>query len=266
MIPKTLFSVWFQGEENATSKVKEVFAANRALAESCGWTFTVYDEEDLKCAAHAAGFYEKFASYERLHQKVDFGRMCVLATLGGVSVDADQKFVKPPSGLPHLDSDVPVFSEIACEDSKMCHYLWSVGADTNVNNALIMSPRGSREMMSIVEKVAARRSVRTGSGFVDVQMTTGPIVISHIVSRMKKEGRAKTMPAGIVEPCSLDSAVLLDLLSGTTGGGRCKAREESIAVHKYESSWATDFVHGSSAMCALAILAAIIASRRRGRS
>ena len=265
MIPKTLFSVWFQGENEAPEKVKEVFAANRALAEGCGWTFTVYNEEDLKCAAHAAGFYEKFASYDRLHQKVDFGRMCVLAVLGGVSVDADQKFVKPPSELPHLDSDVPVFSEIACEDSKLCHYLWSIGADTNVNNALIMSPRGSAEMMSIVEKVAARRSVRTGSGFVDVQMTTGPIVISHIVSRMKREGRARTIPAGVVEPCSLDSAVLFDLLAGTTGGGRCVARKESVALHMYESSWATDFVHGSSAACALAILVAIVVHRRRGR-
>lgn len=266
MIPKTAFSIWIQGEDEAPLKVKDVFATNRALAEGCGWTFAVYDEEDLKVAAHVAGFYEKFASYGRMHQKIDFGRLCVLAVLGGVSVDADQTFVKPPSELPCLDSDVPVFSEIACEEgSRLCHFLMSAGAKTNVNNALIMSPAGSADMLSIVRRVAERPSPRTGSGFVDVQLTTGPIAISHIVSRMKEEGRARTIPAGVVEPCSLDGAVLLDLLSGTAGGGRCRAREESVAVHRYEASWATDFVRGSSAASAALLLLIVVACRRNAR-
>lgn len=263
MIPKTLFSIWIQGEENAPGKVKEVFESNRELAESCGWTFTVYDEEDLKAASHAAGFYDKYASYDKMHQRIDFGRLCVLAVLGGVSIDADQRLVKPPSELPLLGSDVPVFSELACEDSRVCHFLMSAGADTNVNNALVMSPRNSEEMKSVVRRVASRPVVRSGSGFIDLQFSTGPISMSHIVSSMKREGRAKTIPAGVVEPCSLDSSALLGLLSGVSGGAKCSARKESVAVHAYEASWATDFARGASASSALVLLVAIVAVRAR---
>jgi hypothetical protein len=87
--------------------------------------------------------------------------------------------------------------------------------------------------------------------------------MSHIVSRMKREGYAQTIPAGVVEPCSLDSSALFGLLSGVSGGAKCSARKESVAVHSYEASWAVDFAHGASASSALGLLVAIIAFRSR---
>lgn len=256
-IPALAFSIWYQGEGRAPEATRRAFAHNREVARRSGWAFRVFDADDLRAACETCGVRSVYDSYPRMHQRIDLGRLCLLFVHGGVSVDADQLFVRGFDALPHLDSNEPVLSQVSCgANDAVCHRIVSLGAPRALNNALVMSPRGSRTLLSIIHRIASRPILRTPSAALDVMATTGPTSFSHAVADMVSSGRVRTMPAAIVEPCSQQMATVAGVLLGGRGENTCRPFESSVAVHPYTLSWAGGF---APAVClALAALVVVL--------
>jgi hypothetical protein len=260
-IPPLAFSIWYQGQAAAPPDVRRVLRNNRRKAHASGWEFVVFDGKDLRRACVECGVGEVYDAYRHMHQRIDLGRLCLLYVHGGVSVDADQRFIKPCGALPHLRGTTPVLSEVGCRRGHaLCHRAVSMGARHSVNNALIMSPTRSPTMLEIVRRVASRPHLRLGNPFLDVQVTTGPMSVSHAVSDMIADGRVKVMSATIVEPCSLNFGNTLRQ-AFTGHRARCAVFPDTVAVHPYTMSWFSpkDFV---KMCCVLLIVVAVLVFRR----
>lgn len=266
-IPPRAFSIWYQGADAAPPSIRRAFASNARAARASGWTFDVYDADGLRDAARQCGVLEAYDAYDHMHQRIDLGRLCLLYLHGGVSVDADQTFVKPCGRLPLLRSTVPVFSEVACRRrtllDRMCHRVVSLGARRAVNNAMIMSPERSPTMLHIARTVAARPRLRLGNSMLEVLSTTGPVSVSHAVSDLIEAGHVRLIPATVVEPCSLR---FQDVVSQALLGikGKCTRFKNTVVVHPYTMSWFS--AKGNVTMllaCVLCACACSVALRRR---
>lgn len=269
-IPPLAFSIWYQGAAAAPPDVRRVLRNNRRKARASGWEFAVFGGDDLRRACVECGVGGVYDAYRHMHQRIDLGRLCLLYVHGGVSVDADQRFIKPCGALPHLRSATPVLSEVGCRRNQpLCHRAWTLGARRSVNNALIMSPARSPTMLEIVRRVASRPRLHLGNPMLDVQLTTGPLSVSHAVSDMIDDGRVKVMSATIVEPCSLHLGnTLRQAFTGQKA--RCAVFRDTVAVHPYSMSWFSprDNMKTSCLCCVAccALLAILVFRRRRLRA
>lgn len=264
-IPPLAFSIWFQGQATAPPAVQRVLRNNRRKARASGWDFVVFDGDDLRRACVECGVSEVYDAYRHMHQRIDLGRLCLLYVHGGVSVDADQRFIKPCGALPHLASTTPVLSEVGCRRGHtLCHRALSLGARLSVNNALIMSPARSPTMLEIARRVAGRPRPSLGNPMLDVQVTTGPLSVSHAVSDMIADGRVKVMSATVVEPCSLQFGnTLRQAFTGRRA--RCAVFEDTVAVHPYSMSWFSP-KDNAKMCCVLLLLVFALVFHRRVRA
>ena len=265
-IPPLAFSIWYQGQDAAPPAVQRVLRSNRRQARASGWNFAVFDGGDLRRACVQCGVGKVYRAYRHMHQRIDLGRLCLLYVHGGVSVDADQRFIRPCGALPNLDSDVPVMSEVGCHHANthanaLCHRAMTLGARRSVNNALIMSPARSPTMLEIVHRVARRPRLSLGNPMLDVMVTTGPLSVSHAVSDMIQDGRVRVMAATVVEPCSLHLAnTLRQAFTGQRA--RCGVFRDTVAVHPYSMSWFSPWDNARTCGLLLVLVLALVFQKR----
>lgn len=193
------------------------------------WRYEFWDEPRIeRLVAESDRWREKYATFGLLHQRVDFAKLLILYTHGGIVIDADAYTVRPLDALfdEHKGADFVasllfrsppplgwVQSWIACKTTGSC-----------VNNGSYAGKRGAHVLGLLIDRLVAIPPC-AGMGRADcIQQTTGPVVFSRLVQDYARamQGKVVILEHDVLEPCI---------------GALCNITDRTYVVHKHELTW-----------------------------
>jgi hypothetical protein len=246
-LSKIFHQVWYQGEANIPEKYK-AFRRTFELMNP-GWELLLHDNNSLReCAAKfSPQALELYDSFDIMHQKIDFGRMCAIAIYGGVTVDMDECAHSPVDELlarsPHC---FEVAITLTQRYGRVAEFIRapSMIEKALYNNANIIVPLGPDKkcgelwtailgeiMRCSIEKMNSVK-YKELSDFQKIQQTTGPVAFSNAVTKSLTTRQTKALwvvPENSLEQMafSINNEGTLDVPKGSN----------SCFLHNTDGTW-----------------------------
>lgn len=178
MIPKVTHQIWFQGWSELPHRYTDDVEKLSILNEK--WNHMKWDETSLRieCEKFSPEALAKFESFDKMIQKIDFGRYVVLYNYGGVSVDCDAECLRPLDDIPHLDMFDLIISKNQL--NKIENKIASYGFSNDLimfNNATICCVKENALVGQFIEFLIKNESWHEDT-VLDTQFKTGPLVFS----------------------------------------------------------------------------------------
>jgi mannosyltransferase OCH1-like enzyme len=218
-IPKITHQIWLQGWEERPEKFNENIRLLHELNPD--WIHMNWDEEKMLIELKKLGaeYVKKYHAFEKLIQKVDFGRYAILYNYGGVSIDLDMKSLKSLNNTPEVHTSDFIISEASHASSIASHLF-------KYNNATIFCSPQHRYMRKLIEAILENNKTCKdySSDFLCVTHTTGPEIFSTVLAN---ENDIVVLKKDLFEPCY---GIIADIVN-------CKPKPESIIDHQHEQSW-----------------------------
>jgi len=211
---KIIHQIWFQGK----NKIPERFLLNIKKNKSfTDWEYKIWDNESILklLATMNPKYLDKYKKYKLLHQKVDYGRYCILYKYGGFYIDMDAYMIKDPSFLIEKYPKVEVF--ISKINLNYLESLLSSGNLQILNNGIILAHKNSNLMYNLINKCPQDSNYPIE--IMKIQLTTGPQTFRKIVKQSKN---IKILEYDFFEPCIKNI---------------CNKTLNTITLHKHEGSW-----------------------------
>jgi mannosyltransferase OCH1-like enzyme len=194
------------------------------------WPYMFWDEPRIRSLVGTQDAWRaKYATFVHLHQRVDFAKLLILFTHGGIVIDADAYTVRKLDSLfdEHADASL-IVSEVKqftkpvgwihnltrCKDTRTC-----------INNGCFIAKVGSRVLAMIIDRFIALPSCEPGTEKVScIQATTGPHVFHRLAREYARDSanRVVVLEYDKLEPCTSAS---------------CEITERTYVVHKHELTW-----------------------------
>lgn len=178
VVPAVTHQIWFQGWSKLPAKYHEDVEKLSILNKN--WNHMKWDETSLRteCRKFSPEALAKFEGFDKMIQKIDFGRYVVLYNYGGVSVDCDAECVRPLDDIPHLD----MFDLIISKNhlNKIENKIASYGFSKDLimfNNATICCSKENPLIGNFIEFLIKNKSWNEDS-VLDTQFKTGPLIFS----------------------------------------------------------------------------------------
>jgi len=235
MIPRTIHSIWFQGEQVIPAKYQADRAALRAM--NPGWAYKLWDDTSLQAACRefdrvypGSESWAKYVGFELMHQKIDFGRYVVLALYGGMSIDMDVVPIRPLDATPGLDHDgVQVIVSGVPLRHSFEEYMFTFGEMTGLyNNAMILAVPRAALMVQLVRDVIATPPSDAFLVVNRIQWTTGPLTFTRSLKRSQSQSRDDkallVLDNKYFEPCF-------------GGDVHCALPPDAILYHNHAQTW-----------------------------
>jgi mannosyltransferase OCH1-like enzyme len=225
-VPKITHQIWLQGWAARPPKFEENIQALHDLNPN--WEHMKWDNKTLNAEVQKLGAaaVARFNSFEKLIQKVDFGRYTVLHNYGGVSVDLDMKPLRSLDKTPGLATAEFMVSESVTP--ALIHF----------NNAIIFTRPGAPQMAKILTTIVSQNYSCADfyySNYVCTYMVTGPMFLSRVLDGV--DG-VHVLNKRYFEPCYNDVRNIVG----------CRPGPDAIMDHYHEGSWVSpwmkDFVKG----------------------
>jgi mannosyltransferase OCH1-like enzyme len=218
MIPKITHQIWFQGWTELPAKylndVEKLENMNK------DWEHMKWDEKSLRaeCEKFSPEALAKFDGFDKMIQKVDFGRYVVLHNYGGVSIDCDAECVRPLDRIPGLDRYDFIIGKNALSklENKVCSFGFSYDL-VIVNNATLCCSKENSITQSLIEFIIKNESWNEDQGF-DTQIKTGPLILSIFFNKHLDNQDINILDSDVFEPWG-------------------NITRRTILNHKYDQSW-----------------------------
>lgn len=216
-----------QGEDQIPPKYREYAEALRALHPAMA--YRVWDATALRHVCWSLGPRYGMA-YDRcrhLHQRVDFGRYCIVLAYGGITIDMD---VKPITSFDHVLASVPRetlgVSQFPLSSVESSILSWRPQSWW-LNNATLMAHRpGLPACRFLVDRIADRLFASWWHWLPQstaILYTTGPYAFVDVFRSMPRS-MWTMVPSTYFEPCSgYDVA--------------CRPSTESVVNHVHDGTW-----------------------------
>jgi mannosyltransferase OCH1-like enzyme len=216
MIPKVTHQIWFQGWDNLPEKYTG--DTDKLSILNPNWEHLKWDEESLRseCEKFSPQALTKFESFDKMIQKVDFGRYVVLYNYGGVSVDCDAECLRPLDKIPGLDKYDLILGKNSL--TKLENKVASFGLSKDlviINNATLCCTKDHPIMKQFIEFLIKNESWNEDL-LLDTQLKTGPLILSVFFNKY------------------LDDVLILDSDIFEPFGN---LNRRTILNHKYDQSW-----------------------------
>jgi len=200
MIPKVTHQIWFQGWHNLPEKYRE--DTEKLSILNPNWEHMKWDEEGLRteCRAFSPEALIKFDEFDKMIQKVDFGRYIVLYNYGGVSVDCDAECLRPLEKVPGLDRYDLILSKNPL--NRIENKVASFGFSKNmvmVNNATICCSKEHPLIKQFIEFLIKNESWNEDR-VIDTQLKTGPLITSIFFNKYLDDQEMSILDHEIFEP------------------------------------------------------------------
>ena len=229
-IPKIIHQIWIQGENNIPDKF--VDNMNKIRGMHPNWEYMLWDEiKILQLLQHNKKIIDLYYKFEYLHQKVDYAKLIILFTYGGVCIDMDAYTVKS------LDDVVETYSNYDfvvsnLKDLGFIGNLHTCGKIGNcVNNGNFFGKPKAHIVKYIIEKIT-NYCYPFDLKMSCIQKTTGPNFFNKAIDEylkdknIKNKSKVKFLNYKILEPCLMDF---------------CDISDETIIVHKHAGTWVNSF-------------------------
>ena len=200
MIPKVTHQIWFQGWNNLPEKYR--MDTEKLSFLNPNWEHVKWDEKSLRleCEKFSSEALTKFDGFDKMIQKVDFGRYVVLYNYGGVSIDCDTECLRPLDRIPGLDRYDFIVSKNALTklENKACSFGLSEDL-VIVNNATLCCSREHPVMKQLIEFLIENESWNEDIGL-DTQLKTGPLILSIFFNYYLYDPDISILDSDIFEP------------------------------------------------------------------
>lgn len=218
MIPEITHQIWFQGwselPSNYFSDVEKLYNMNKE------WDHMKWDEQSLRaeCEKFSADALAKFDGFDKMIQKVDFGRYVVLYNYGGISVDCDAECVRPLDNIPGLDRYDFIIGKNPLTNLE--NKLSSFGLSQDlvmVNNATLCCSKGNSMLENLIQFIIKNESWNEDI-MMDTQLKTGPLIVSIFFNKNLDNRDILILDSEVFEPWG-------------------NITRRTILNHKYDQSW-----------------------------
>lgn len=227
MVAMRIHQIWMQGEENVPPPYRAYAKKLRALHPD--FEYTLWDDAALRQVCWSLGdTYGR--AYDRarfMHQKVDFGRYCLVLKYGGITIDMD---VEPLRSFHDVIKKVPPHTLGVSEfplSKSMSSMLTMRRQDFWVNNATLIAHRADLPAAQRLVDRMARQLL--GSWWfwmpksMAVMYTTGPIAFNAIFKQIPSS-QWTMLPHTYFEPCfGYDDA--------------CTPSKDAVINHQHSGTW-----------------------------
>ena len=216
MIPHVTHQIWFQG----WSKLPYHTDTEKLSFLNQNWEHMRWDEKSLRheCEKFSPEALLKFDGFNKMIQKIDFGRYVVLYNYGGVSIDCDVECMRPLDKIPGLDRYDFILSKnpLTKLENKACSF--GLSQDLVIlNNATLCCSKEHPIMKHLIEFLIENESWNEDVGL-DTQLKTGPLIISVFFNNYIYDPDISILDSDIFEPFG-------------------NITRRTILNHKYDQSW-----------------------------
>jgi len=213
---KTIHQIWFQGKDKVPNKF--LLNIEKTKKNLKNWNYILWDNNSIKELLKTMNpkYLRQYNNYKHLHQKVDYGRYCILYKLGGFYVDMDAYIIKDPSYIFKKFPNYEVY--VSKGNFNLIESLITNGIFITINNGIILAKKKSDFMYNLINKCPTKTYFNFMK-MLEINFTTGPRKFSLIANNSKK---IKILQNEYFEPC-LQSI--------------CNINDNTITIHKHELSW-----------------------------
>lgn len=213
---KIVHQIWFQGKDKIPKKYHKNLKKTKKTLKN--WRHIIWDDNSLQSVLKEMGekYIQKYNNYKYLHQKVDYGRYCLLYKYGGFYVDMDAYALKDPTYILEKYKNHDVF----LSHVNLYYYecLLLNGTFNLINNGVILARKNSKFMYELMENCPDSTWFNFNKEL-EITNTTGPVFFSTLAKKTKK---VKILSWDYFEPCLKDF---------------CNKTKNTIVVHNHTQSW-----------------------------
>jgi mannosyltransferase OCH1-like enzyme len=179
-----------------------------------------WDEKSLRreCEKFSPEALAKFDGFDKMIQKIDFGRYVVLYNYGGVSVDCDVECLRPLDKIPGLDRYDFIISKNSL--TRLENNACSFGLSRDlviINNATLCCSKEHPIMKHLIEFLIENESWNEDIGL-DTQLKTGPLILSVFFNAYLDNPDISIVDSEVFEPFG-------------------NITRRTILNHKYDQTW-----------------------------
>jgi mannosyltransferase OCH1-like enzyme len=179
-----------------------------------------WDENSLRleCEKFSPEALSKFDGFDKMIQKIDFGRYIVLYNYGGVSIDCDVECLRPLDKIPGFDRYDFIISKNSLTklENKACSFGLSQDL-VIINNATLCCSKEHPIMKNLIEFLIENESWNEDIGL-DTQLKTGPLILSVFFNKYLDDPDISILDSEIFEPFG-------------------NITRRTILNHKYDQTW-----------------------------
>jgi mannosyltransferase OCH1-like enzyme len=246
-IPRRVVQIWYQGAAAAGDARLE---ATRRHCARAGFEYALEDDASIRRQLPPEQL-ATYLAYARLHERVDYAKVCLLLARGGVYLDADATVVRPLDG-PGSPLDFGSENLYVSRQHPALQALLRGRTRHFVNNGFYAAPPGHRALRGYAARLAALQRAGGGRPPRSIEATTGPLTLSEYLDG-DRGGDVVLVPWRFLEACV---------------GPFCDARD-ALVLHRHRLSWLPGWERallqaaGAALVCwraALALLAALAAA------
>lgn len=216
--PRIIHQTW-KSKVNIPPKLQAFQQSVRSLHPN--YEFRLYDDNDLRNIVQETvpQYLEKYDSFGKNIERVDFARYAMLYKYGGIYLDMDISSLKP------LDDFVNMNKVVFGTEPKE-HMRLYPGYNYMVCNAVMISPPGERVWMDIMKYIVNHYS------FAESPVpNTGPIAVTKALKELNSDPSFDKERIVITKPC-----VFYPQLDNGKISSECDIKE-SYTIHHWENSW-----------------------------
>jgi mannosyltransferase OCH1-like enzyme len=217
-IPRNTHQIWFQGWSKLPDKYR--LDTERLSFLNQNWEHMKWDEKSLRreCEKFSPEALAKFDGFDKMIQKIDFGRYVVLYNYGGVSVDCDVECLRPLDKIPGLDRYDFIISKNSL--TRLENNACSFGLSRDlviINNATLCCSKEHPIMKHLIEFLIENESWNEDIGL-DTQLKTGPLILSVFFNAYLDNPDISIVDSEVFEPFG-------------------NITRRTILNHKYDQTW-----------------------------
>jgi mannosyltransferase OCH1-like enzyme len=226
-----------QGENEIPEKLKQNMKRIKEMHEDIKWQYMFWDSDKITEMMRAEGWIESYSKFIYLHQKVDFAKLVILYTYGGIFIDMDAYTHQPLDRLFDRYSNEDFVVSKVKTVNWITNYTVCGDGDFCINNGVYMGKAGADILLYLISVI----SKKTECGEYESRMscirnTTGPLTFDGLIKKYLKHGRVFSsrsirksrvtiLPYDVMEPCIYDE---------------CDISDDTYVVHKHENTWISD--------------------------
>lgn len=263
-----IHQIWMQGEPAIPDEYRRHATTLRAMNPE--FEYKVWDERELErvCAGLGDRYLRAFRSAPHMHQRVDFGRYCVIYRYGGISIDMDVVPIKPIGPVvARVPEDRLGVTEMALTRTE-ASIMALRPMDYWLNNATLIAPRPGMPACRILVDKMADRLLNPGwraycPKSMSIMVTTGPAYFTRVFRDHVPDHMVHRLAADYFEPC-----VGYD--------DECGPTKDTVVDHRHDGTWhsmgtTVNVYHflkrrpAVSLVCVVSLVVLVVCLARRGR-
>lgn len=226
-IPKVIHQIWIQGEDEIPEDL--MVYKNKIQQLHPDWKYILWDEISILQFLKKTNkeWFKMYYNFTYLHQKVDYTKLLILYTYGGIFIDMDAYTIKKLDGLIDKYGEYDLIVSYAKEINPLVNYSVCRKFGQCLNNGIFLGKPNTDILSYMIDNISYECS--TFKSKIDcIANTTGPVYFNKNLFNYinnddnKNKSTILILDSDYLEPCMLDI---------------CEVTGNTYIKHVHSQSW-----------------------------